>query len=55
MNILPEIRTDQLAYFKSNVKEWLDTDEKIKALENQSIVAGQISFNIVERRRLRVY
>jgi hypothetical protein len=35
MNILPEIPTDQLAYFKSNVKDWLDTDEQIKALEKQ--------------------
>jgi len=35
MNILPEIPKDQLVYFKSNVKEWLETDEKIKELEKQ--------------------
>jgi hypothetical protein len=35
MNILPEIPNDQLTHFKSNVKEWLDVDEKIKALEKQ--------------------
>ncbi len=35
MNILPEIPKDQLDHFKVNVKEWLDTDEQIKALEKQ--------------------
>jgi len=35
MNILPEIPKDQLAYFKTNVKDWLETDEKIKELEKQ--------------------
>ena len=35
MNILPEIPKDQLDCFKVNVKEWLDADEKIKALEKQ--------------------
>ena len=43
-----------------NIKQFNNSGEIgrrsfIKALENQSIVAGQISFNIVERRRLRVY
>ena len=35
MNILPEIPKDQLECFKVNVKEWLETDEKIKELEKQ--------------------
>ena len=35
MNILPEIPKDQLTHFKANVKEWLEADEKIKALEKQ--------------------
>ena len=35
MNILPEIPKDQLEHFKVNVKDWLDTDEKIKDLEKQ--------------------
>lgn len=35
MNILPEIPKDQLTHFKSNVKEWLEVDEKIKDLEKQ--------------------
>ena len=35
MNIFPEIPNDRLSYFKSNVKEWLDADEKIKGLEKQ--------------------
>ena len=35
MNILPEIPKDQLDCFKVNVKEWLDADQQIKALEKQ--------------------
>ena len=35
MNILPEIPKDQLDYFKINVKEWLETDKKIKTLEKE--------------------
>jgi len=35
MNILPEIPKEQLDCFKSNVKEWLDIDEQVKALETQ--------------------
>ena len=35
MNIFPEIPNERLSYFKVNVKEWLDADEKIKGLEKQ--------------------
>ena len=35
MNILPEIPKDQLDCFKVNVKEWLETDERIKLLEKE--------------------
>ena len=35
MNILPEIPKDQLDCFKVNVKEWLETDEKIKRIEKE--------------------
>ena len=35
MNILPEIPKEQLDCFKLNVKEWLEADERIKALEKQ--------------------
>ena len=33
MNTLQEIPKDQLEHFKSNVKDWLEMDEKIKSLE----------------------
>ena len=35
MNILPEIPKDQLDCFKVNVKEWLESDERIKLLEKE--------------------
>ena len=35
MNTLEEIPKDQLDHFKTNVKDWLETDEKIKALEKE--------------------
>tara|TARA_B100001109_G_scaffold130488_1_gene106090 strand:+ start:836 stop:1207 length:372 start_codon:yes stop_codon:yes gene_type:complete len=35
MNTLQEIPKDQLDHFKSNVKDWLEMDEKIKALEKE--------------------
>ena len=35
MNILPEIPKEQLDCFKVNVREWLEADEQIKALEKQ--------------------
>jgi len=35
MNTLEDIPKDQLDHFKTNVKEWLETDEKIKALEKE--------------------
>jgi hypothetical protein len=35
MNTLQEIPKDQLDYFKTNVKDWLEMDEKIKALEKE--------------------
>ena len=35
MNTLEDIPKDQLDYFKTNVKEWLETDEKIKVLEKE--------------------
>jgi hypothetical protein len=35
MNILPEIPKDQLECFKTNVKEWLESDERIKLLEKE--------------------
>ena len=35
MNILPEIPKDQLECFKTNVKEWLEADERIKLLEKE--------------------
>jgi len=35
MDILPDIPKEQLSCFKSNVKEWLETDERIKILEKQ--------------------
>ena len=33
MNTLQDILKDQLDHFKTNVKDWLEMDEKIKALE----------------------
>lgn len=36
MNTLEEIPKDQLDHFKTNVKEWLSLDNKIKELEKQS-------------------
>ena len=36
MNILTDIPKDQLDHFKANVKQWLELDEKIKALEKQA-------------------
>ena len=35
MNTLQEIPKDQLDHFKSNVKDWLEMDEKIKVLEKE--------------------
>jgi len=35
MNTLQEIPKDQLDHFKTNVKDWLEMDEKIKTLEKQ--------------------
>ena len=35
MNTLEEIPKDQLDHFKTNVKDWLEMDEKIKALEKE--------------------
>jgi hypothetical protein len=35
MNTLQEIPKDQLEHFKTNVKDWLEMDEKIKALERE--------------------
>ncbi len=35
MNTLEDIPKDQLDHFKTNVKDWLETDEKIKALEKE--------------------
>ena len=35
MNTLEEIPKDQLDHFKTNVKNWLEMDEKIKALEKE--------------------
>lgn len=35
MNTLEEIPKDQLDYFKTNVKNWLEMDEKIKSLEKE--------------------
>lgn len=35
MNTLQEIPKDQLDHFKTNVKDWLEMDEKIKALEKE--------------------
>ena len=35
MNILPDIPKEQLDCFKVNVKEWLESDEKIKDLEKE--------------------
>ena len=35
MNTLQEIPKDQLDCFKVNVKEWLESDEKIKVLEKE--------------------
>tara|TARA_B110000305_G_C19260228_1_gene549149 strand:+ start:592 stop:963 length:372 start_codon:yes stop_codon:yes gene_type:complete len=35
MNTLEEIPKDQLDHFKTNVKDWLDMDGKIKALEKE--------------------
>ena len=35
MNTLQEIPKDQLEHFKTNVKDWLEMDEKIKALEKE--------------------
>ena len=35
MNTLQEIPKDQLDHFKTNVKNWLEMDEKIKALEKE--------------------
>jgi|TARA_B110001450_G_C17600020_1_gene472571 hypothetical protein len=35
MNTLEDIPKDQLDHFKTNVKEWLETDEKIKVLEKE--------------------
>ena len=35
MNTLQEIPKDQLEHFKTNVRDWLDMDEKIKALEKE--------------------
>ena len=36
MNILTDIPPDQLEHFKSNVKQWLELDEKIKELEKKA-------------------
>ena len=35
MNTLEEIPKDQLDYFKTNVRDWLEMDEKIKTLEKE--------------------
>ena len=35
MNTLQEIPKDQLDHFKTNVKDWLEMDEKIKTLKKQ--------------------
>ena len=35
MNTLQEIPKDQLDHFKTNVKDWLEMDEKIKAMEKE--------------------
>ena len=35
MSLLPEIPKEQLDCFKINVKEWLEYDEEIKALEKK--------------------
>jgi hypothetical protein len=35
MNTLEDIPKDQLEYFKTNVKDWLEMDEKIKVLEKE--------------------
>ena len=35
MNTLEEIPKDQLDHFKTNVKDWLEMDGKIKALEKE--------------------
>jgi len=35
MNTLQEIPKDQLDHFKTNVKDWLEMDEKIKVLEKE--------------------
>jgi hypothetical protein len=35
MNTLEEIPKDQLEHFKKNVRDWLEMDEKIKALEKE--------------------
>jgi|UniRef100_A0A6C0CFM1 hypothetical protein len=35
MNTLEEIPKDQLDHFKTNVKDWLEMDEKIKVLEKE--------------------
>jgi hypothetical protein len=35
MNTLEEIPKDQLDHFKTNVRDWLEMDEKIKALEKE--------------------
>ena len=35
MNTLEEIPKDQLDHFKTNVKNWLEIDEKIKSLEKE--------------------
>ena len=36
MNILTDIPKDQLDHFKVNVKQWLELDEQIKALEKKA-------------------
>ena len=36
MNMNDDIPKDQLDHFKVNVKDWLDKDEQIKALEKQA-------------------
>ena len=35
MNTLEEIPKDQLDHFKTNVKDWLEIEEKIKVLEKE--------------------
>ena len=50
MNILPEIPKDQLSYFKTNVKEWLETDEKIKELSEYAKRKEEISIDLNEEK-----